>query len=659
MKRAVYALLLACILLASPCLCAHGETTADDMIAKGDQFLASGQTDKALMCYDMATKLSPENIEAYRRMYTTCASIGDAVACGDCAQRAVSALPASYEAYCMRCDAYLMVNDALNAWKDLQIALLCDEEAQPGELAARTGNALFARGDIEAALEAYALAGDSACTAPYARGYRIALTRTGQWERVVALGLQRVRTRDEQLRGMMDAPGSLRLERAAQFAIDLSDCPVYMSEEFAREHWDELSAFVGEPLCAIDGRVQIGTFRQVFQQDEETPELIEISPDGTYIFRTSNNLFVYRENALTMVVPVSSRGVPDVYGNLLYMADRQAKYILTGAVGFIWSPDGRWAALTNGKEVMRTNRMRHDLILLDAHTGEMILAETSPEGFTEGSAVLHACFDDTGERLYYVNFSSVGDSYYNISVCEMASLTTRKLFDIGVRNKYDYAVPSALFMDSDGALVNPWYSYKSHFYSLLLCRQSGGDWTLTLYDMPIMGGEIFRFQRMQLSNNSGFGIIQGFFNEHSNKHNERKSGVIVFNTDDDYAGITSQIFFSLDAREAMRGDFMQRMDAETYIAPLPAQADNFVTCAMSPDGYHALILFTMPDKSMRYGLLDLETLALRPVSAPEETCSIFAAYDTGIPDRGIAWMEDNTLLIRTEEGYYAYRLVVD
>lgn len=661
MKRTVFALFLAFTLLASCGLPAYAEATAEDIMAKGDAFIASGEIDKALMCYDMATKLSSDNIDAYKRMYAVYVSFGDAVACAGIAQRAVSAMPMAYEAYFLRCDAYLMADDVLDAWMYLQIALLLNEKAQPGELAARVGNALYLSGNTEAAIEAYQLAGDIAHTAPYVRYYRIALTIAGQWERAVALGLHNARERDMHMQDIMNAPGNLRLERATQYDIDFSSCPLYVSEYYAREHQEDVVATLGDMPPVIDGRVQIGTYHDVFEEEEQ-PELIDISPDGTLVFRLSSYLLLYKNDSLTVVMPVASRGVPDDYRNLRYLVSKQSTHYLTGATGFIWSPDGRWAVQTNGREVMYSYQMRYDLILLDARTGDMILAETSPgNDISKGSAVLHACFDAAGEQLYYMKISLDDEQLYSLNVCDMTTLATRKLlgFDVKDSDGRDRPMAASMFMDGGGALVVPWFEYSNNrAFSLHAYQRTDGEWATTEYDLPLMDG-FFEFERMQLSNNSGYGIMHGSFNATRYKQKLQKSCLVIFDTDDMYAGAYSQILLSYDALKAIRDDFSQTVDAETYIVSVPAQADIFYTCAMSPDGYHALVLFTLPDGSMQYGLLDIETLALRAVRAPEEARSSYAAFNQRIPDRGVAWLNDNTILIRADKGHFAYRLVAD
>jgi len=117
----------------------------------------------------------------------------------------------------------------------------------------------------------------------------------------------------------------------------------------------------------------------------------------------------------------------------------------------VWSPDERYIALTF-RYVGLYMANYTDLIVIDTATGEAFIAEAPPKRLKDGGVLtaLNACFDASGENIYYAVYGDVTDGVrsgikrYSIATGESTLICALPDAEL---------TAAGLFMEGDGSLL--------------------------------------------------------------------------------------------------------------------------------------------------------------------------------------------------------------
>lgn len=416
--------------------------------------------------------------------------------------------------------------------------------------------------------------------------------------------------------------------------------------------------------------------------------LLSLSPDGkAALWKTGSSLCLTRDGKLLPVVVAPERGVGDPYQKLEKDLVMIARY-LPGQEGVAWSPDGRYAALTCKDQVAKANRPL-DLMVLDAQTGEVFLTVACDAKFLaeNGGVVYEAKFDGTGRYLYFtarLRAFSKTDALYR---CDLATFQTELVCE-----GMTALLAPGLFEKADGSWLvlgaPDTHTAKSPEILEILSPASPQSRQRFARFMP---AAMWQTEYMRYSSASGYGLMIGHsLTSASNGYDGNApalyarillNAICLSRITPEKTDMDQYWLFRADA-EDLSDLKIEALDADTLSmvrqivnegsvtagddAKLKEYADALVrhpaqiaTCAcLSPDGRWALIHIGR-SSLFRFFLMDLETMALYPVDAPEGLAgpAIGTALGRAYPP-GMVWNDDGTLLIYTaaSQSAEAYRL---
>ncbi len=142
----------------------------------------------------------------------------------------------------------------------------------------------------------------------------------------------------------------------------------------------------------------------------DTLYVVSLSPDGTTAMLTDGDqLLAWRQGKLRVILQSAARGVEDANGNLTSLWKSPYKRYFGGyATEVAWSPDGRYAVITNGRTVLINARMEYNPHLIDMETGEVFLVAAYGKNMFKDKtgAAVSACFSRDGRYVYYMLYGN-------------------------------------------------------------------------------------------------------------------------------------------------------------------------------------------------------------------------------------------------------------
>jgi len=401
---------------------------------------------------------------------------------------------------------------------------------------------------------------------------------------------------------------------------------------------------------------------------------LSISPDGRcVIWADYPGLYLTRDGADVPVKAAPDRGAGDPYENLEKNLSRMG--MMFGQEGVCWSPDGRYALLT-GKRAALKNYQTIGLMVLDTENGEVFHALALSENIktAEGGRLYEAKFDRTGRYVYFtgiVNSLSQGgiglyrcdmDTYETQRICGIPALTgTSGLYETpdggwlvlgttGPENNRE-----AVYACGDGGAVQPSVrAFKAGTWStismLYSARTGYGLMIGLMIDSPTattagaaVSRDSMRIFAVLETMNIGRITPDGPDTEHywrfADGGGEMKN-VRLEPVDEKIVSILNRMANGGEYTEEEK-EALQAYGEELLNAP-PLHS----TCGcLSPDGRYALINLGRRELC-RFFLMDVETLEIRPVDAPEGLATIYLNSQlTAMFPPGMVWNGDGTLLI--------------
>ena len=377
------------------------------------------------------------------------------------------------------------------------------------------------------------------------------------------------------------------------------------------------------------------------------------SPDGsTTLFFGDERYsgYVIQGDVISMLRFDSERSVDDTYGAFAKFSTMIPNRWV-GLEGLAWSPDGRYAVLTNSTYLFRTYKFIYGLYVIDTQTSEMLCLDTySTNAMKDGASVLQACFDNTGRYLYYMLLgqASADDEdrvslmRYDMETGEKAKLYGESLLD---------ATFPKLQTDAQGRLwrLRNYIASSDEYSGLNLYQADGEVWTTTTYSLSQPAKAIRPFY-MEIAGDTGvmlayidslnqsdqYTLPMRFFPEETPEHFDEVLLISGFDA-------TRAEALCLSDEGSM--DTLAAFDSEGGL--------KCVNIKLSPDGRYALLLMKGGAREYGYMMMDTQTLALCRVDAPDQATTIYAMLN-GLSSNpyppGFNWFSGNTFVISTESG---------
>ena len=445
-----------------------------------------------------------------------------------------------------------------------------------------------------------------------------------------------------------------------------------------------------------------------------------VSPDGgTILWRERDgSLLLTRDGAEIPVHAAPERGDGDPYGKLEYGLSKLSSSF-PGDEGVSWSPDGKYFIFCDrSRTVASMVPTEIDLILVDAENGEAFALLPWRDGFSEEGSkvevesdefdrVIEARFDSTGENIWLICYlmNSPGGYYllvrYNLA--EHRAELIDNDFGLSTNQQYLFEDGSGSFMVMSGSSLGfngDAHDVVTRYRPSLswLFRTNDGGLTSERFERDVIQ-DALRRQKGSVSPATGYGLIlvcgpartissgadtntalaQARFaapvtlprlnritpdgidlNRYWELAGDPKdpSSLRLTETDPDLVGLIKARYS--DGR-ALTKDEQTRLD--NYAESILLNDLPVLSClSMSPDGHYAILSARRRyEGTALFWLLDVETMAMRPVEAPDSLMSDYFGTEMGFGYRpGMEWSRSGILLIFNSgsETVEAYRLDV-
>ena len=377
-----------------------------------------------------------------------------------------------------------------------------------------------------------------------------------------------------------------------------------------------------------------------------------LSPGGSKaICLDEKHAYVAEGNVITMILPNFLRSVRDTYAGFSRFI-KMSPLQWVNSEGIAWSPDGRYAVITNHRQILMYMRLIYGLYIIDTQSGELYCADTYPIKITEGgSSVLQACFDASGRYLYYTLFGNAyEDARVSLMCYDMQTGEKQRLLPC----LHNAAYPK-LQRDSRGRLINLTDATKANeILGLNVYEKQNGSWTSRAYALSRPSAAI-RPLYMEIGS-ADMGVMLHMLRI-------RDQGIALpgrFFADDNLTGYDELLLIEgEDATQAAVLPLSGYGDGSTLAEKiLSGEVLQCLNAKLSPDGRYALLLMmNSKERAFCFLMMDMETLALRLVQTPAGVASLCGA--NSVPQSapypcGYSWFAGNKVVILTEDGLKQY-----
>ena len=411
MKRILSLILALCLMLPGLALA----QSVDDMLIKGNDFVAGGDYASAAISYDIAQKLAPNDVRVMAAQACLKALQGDHDGALAAIDAALALEPANGELYLVKAEVLKQAGNTAEAELALAYARVCGAETP----------------DTPAAPAAPVI------------------------------------EKDEKLTRLMTAKNS----GIDAVTVDLTGFTGSCSAAYYLANAGDVS---GARKSADGLRVHLG---QLTAGDVEAYQPLAVSPSGKVMLYNGNGmLFAVRDGEVIALTPNYAKSAGDGGKDAqitLKAYERFGQFFELDSVS--WSPDERYFTLTFPRVV--TTQMRFfDLIICDTLTGDIYLPEVTPSKMNQegAQAVLAAAFDATGDYVYYLAFGSLGVGRCALKRLEMATGKTELLY--GRKDLFMYQPRLVVSADGTVRAVSDQNNVTLKA-AVLTFREVNGQWT--------------------------------------------------------------------------------------------------------------------------------------------------------------------------------------
>lgn len=594
-----------------------------DMLAKGDAFLASGDYAEAIASYQLAQRLQPDNVYAFLGEanvhimladYTTAASVVDA---------ALELDPVSPDAWHLKCRIDALSNDLAAFEQDAIYAKVCDADLT--DVYPLIASLYAAAGIHDKAALYFGQVALNSLDEAQQEQYRKSLVLSGKQEEAERLGLRSSSMRNNALDAAFER-NHLMLVKTDFPEVNADDF------EFPDELWEAVKLeILDDPTDSLRACESFSWF--------------SLSPAGNSgILVADGNVVCYYGGKYHFLFPSLTRGVEDVQGNL----DRVFRHVfsrLLGEEGVLYSPDGRYAAVVNYKQVLVQSRYYFDPIIIDLSTGEMILTATYGNRPKNGAAaVTTATFSSDGRYFYYMLYGNISEYHTALYRYDFQERKTEFCYSGNDSNYCPYLSETgngAFVILRDANSLN-----ETKGVTTISCMNGTWVGTESTFDLP---AKYWNCNRLMSSANSGYAFMPGGIGNYSYCAFQR------VRPDEDFAGLNQYHVISKGSNQIQfyhADELISLIDGCQDVSSLPFQGILFAV--LSPDGQYVLLNTSDSSEMTRHlFLVRLEDLTMQEVHGIDPSEILIGDLASSYPPM-VEWHTD-TLIIGTQDGVRAYR----
>lgn len=623
----------------------------DELLQKAEEYVASGDYEKAFACYDLAVKSDPENASAYIKACLLHLSRGEIADAKEYIEIALTIDATSPDGWLAKCRIDIAADDVAAFDSDALYAEICG--ANLSEYAADIGAMYAKAGYAEKAVSYFSQVSVDTLNDEQKGDYRRALISCGKKEKAVALGLDAVQTRNEKLDAAFDSSFP-KLVETDSASIKLTASDFEISEEAKTALME--SGVVGDEDIET-------TLAEALLEAEFVP--LSKSPSG------NSGIIGVGESAIAMyngkyhIIYPSSKGVPDEYENFnrYFMYFNSRVRTLIGEEGITYSPDGRYAAITNKKYVLMNMQLFIDPILLDLSTGEMILTATYPSKMTEenAGAVTSTMFSSDNKFFYYILYGKFGDARTRLYRYNLVSSETEMCFE---SEKNLYYPHLAELEDGSILLLNDAYK-NNEAEDLVIATNSNGKWSFKEEKLKA-DHRLFYVTRLMYSSNAGLACLLGNIPSYG-----AAAAFQMINPANNFEGIDKFWCIKKDTNEivvlspeeyqaSIMDDAKEKEDATAFSLSVLYPYQTLINAAFSPDGNYLLLhtsSTSVEGRSRNLFLIRLEDMQIRKVSGLDAETIMVGAMGSKYAIN-IEWNTDE-LIIGTQDGIKTYEFAAE
>ena len=406
-----------------------------------------------------------------------------------------------------------------------------------------------------------------------------------------------------------------------------------------------------------------------------------------------------RDGKIIPIATVPEKGSGDPYGKL-----SDGSYIrmsgVPGKEGFSWSSDGRYFTFSNIEKALDQFQYL-DTPVIDTESKEFWLADSYSDNLIkkDGGTVILSKMSRAGDYVYYLAICDADDKgCYCFCRCTPDGRNREILCKTEMHRFQTLFHPfdtSDLFEMSDGSWIMQGargdYNYrniKEDTISLIHFAPSGDQWTAEV--IPTAVPLIYKTGRFLYSAASGYGmmLIHIPYNKDIFAGTDTDPGAmdgIRYIADSlrllricPGGQITSDVWYIRKSwpedenMEMVSGEARLEYIRAWYEGGSPTASEEYdgeasirqpypkiTNACLSPDGRYAL-LHGNENSEYCFYLIDMETMAIRPVESPEGTASldqVMPLHSSYYP--AMRWNQDGTLVFAVEDGVGLFRLTVE
>lgn len=384
---------------------------------------------------------------------------------------------------------------------------------------------------------------------------------------------------------------------------------------------------------------------------------LSLSPAGNSGFLTVDDSTVaYYNGKYRILYPDLAHSVTDEYGKFeKYYQQAMIQILrLLGREGIIYSPDGRYAAITNIDQTLIYMNMFIDPILIDLSTGAILLTDTFSQKFMDEKAgsMATACFSADNRYFYYYIYGNIGETRSALFRYDLETGETESCY-----SGTDLLYYPRLSETADGDLIILKDTYNgSQGVVKLTCSQD--SWSAEEHSFDL-STQYWYTNQMLYSAASGYAVASG----RSMGLAQSNYAVQCIRIDEDFAGLNRYLAISKEDDQLLTlsaEEIQETLDGlkeagEDNTLQFPYQL--ILSTRLSPDGQYMLLhtqntgTLGNPNRIFHLYVVRLEDLAIREVTGLDPASipfDILASYKPMIE-----WNTD-TLIIGTDNGIRTY-----
>lgn len=529
-KLAVLGISVTAVIAGSACNMA--DSNYKPMMEKASSYMKNEDIDSAFRCYDIASKLKPNEAEPMIKMadiYLTRQFYDKAE---ETINQAITLAPDNAEVYRQQMKLYIAYEQGEEAYNALTRAKECGKPEITQEEYLQLGALLSNQGFADQAIGCFEEGSVENMTAEQQISYWMALKAVNRDDEIASLGLIE--------------PGSEKM-------------PANFDEQFQNGTIQLTKTQVGQ---------------EFFEQDENV-NLISSSPDGKYgIFEDvdwEGHYFLYNFEMKKEIVlwANTAKCVEGTQERLQNFVDKyESKFLKTA----VWSADSSYIVLDFNSMLDDRAAAFKDAYVIDPQTGGCWTVKSKEEvGDSVSTAPFYHCTTDKEGNVYYIEIASYDGSYtikqLNIETREEKTITTLS------RDEWNmWGLSNNLIYTKNGKLVGA-FEYEGHENDtddvrLITWKQTGNTWEQS---EKIICTKAYGNSKLYISD-SGKGIFR------TGVH------VVVFDIeseDDSYAIIGTKDHYDVSFERVSVEDAENRQSSDKF--------NCFENVTLSPDGRYMLL----------------------------------------------------------------------